>query len=62
MTETIRRSTDATGGYMTAEGVRFSGLAATHRIDHEMRVSGYEPVGEWQDGSRTFRPKERTEQ
>ncbi len=47
---------------MTAEGVRFSGLAATHRIDHEMRVSGYEPVGEWQDGSRTFRPKERTEQ
>lgn len=51
---TIRRHTDETGGYMTTEGVRFSGLAAVHRIDHEMRVAGYKPVGDWQDGSRLF--------
>ena len=55
---TIRRQLDATGGYRLPSGVRYTGLAARHAVDHEIRVSGYVPVGEWEGGTRLFVPKD----
>ncbi|MGO9582041.1 MAG: hypothetical protein ACLP36_04460 [Acidimicrobiales bacterium] len=54
----VRRSLDETGAYLTAEGVRFTGLAAKHRIDKEMRCGGYVPENDWQGHSRIYKKKE----
>jgi len=51
---TIRRQLDPTGGYLLPSGVRYTGLAAQHAVNKEMRAAGYKPVGDWQDGSRVF--------
>jgi hypothetical protein len=57
--ERVRRQLDDRGGYTLPSGIRYTGLAARHAIEREMRAGGYEPESEWQNNSRNYRKKEK---